>query len=131
MEKLFVLFDGRCGLCRRVAEWLADQPSFYRIVTIPFPSRPAMDRFPELFADGNPEEVLVVRQDGGVYRGEDAWIMCLYALKSWRELAFVLGRPRWRPHLRRVMDLIARNRFRVSTLLQLRVIPDDDTLGTC
>lgn len=130
-KRLFVLFDGRCGLCRRVADWLRDEPTFVRTAYIPYPSRPAIERFPDLFSTGIPEEVLVVTDEGMVYRGEEAWIMCLYATCRWRELSITLAQPGWRPFLRQAMDLLARNRFTLSNLLRLRGTAIDPTLGTC
>ena len=56
----------------------------------------------------------MVSDEGGVYRGPQAWIMCLYALRDYREWSQRLAHPALLPWARRVCELLSENRFRVS-----------------
>ncbi|HEX9500071.1 MAG TPA: hypothetical protein VGA10_00305, partial [Thermoanaerobaculia bacterium] len=54
------------------------------------------------------------------YRGDDAFIMCLYALDSYRSLAVRVSRPAFRALARRLFSMISTNRLRLSDFLGLR-----------
>src|SRR5271165_5173093 len=88
MEKLYVLYDARCGLCSWAKRWLMQQPAIVHLSFIPAGSVLAGRLFPGLCQPGDPEEELVVVSDeGGVYREGNAWIMCLFALEEYRDWA--------------------------------------------
>jgi predicted DCC family thiol-disulfide oxidoreductase YuxK len=76
--------------------------------------------FPELLSTARPEELVVVSGEGVVYRGDDAFIMCLYALDSYRSLAVRVSRPAFRALARRLFSMISTNRLRLSDFLGLR-----------
>jgi predicted DCC family thiol-disulfide oxidoreductase YuxK len=63
--------------------------------------------------------LVVVADDGAVYRHERAYLMCLYGLKQYRELSLWLAQPEWQPYARRVFDWLSRNRWRLSHCLGL------------
>jgi hypothetical protein len=67
--------------------------------------------------------LVVVDDDGGVYRGETAWIICLYALEGYREWALRLASPALRPLARAACHWFSRNRRSISRRLGL--LPDD------
>ena len=127
MRTLNVLFDANCGLCRRAAKWLHTQPAFLDIRTFPAGAEATRRRFAELGLDDAPGEVIVVADTGEVYRGSSAWIMCLYATRAYRPLAIRLAAPGWRPFVTRVIDIVSRNRDRISRLLCFD--PASDPLG--
>ena len=114
MKRLYVLFDGECSLCGRCRKWLARQPAFLELHFLPFQSPEVADRFPGIEALHPDEQLLVVSDEGGVYRGPQAWIMCLYALRDYRELSLRLAHPALLPWARRFCELLSENRFRVS-----------------
>ena len=94
MEKLYVLYDARCGLCSWAKRWLMQQPAIVPLSFIPAGSVLAGRLFPGLCQPGDPEEELVVVSDeGGVYREGNAWIMCLFASRS-----IATGLTAWRIH---------------------------------
>ncbi len=99
MTRLTVLFDYRCGLCQRARRWLEAQPKFVELEFIAAGSDHAKYRFPTLpgVASDTVEELVVVGDDGAIYRGDRAWIMCLYALVECREWAERLASPRLLP----------------------------------
>ena len=87
-KALYVLFDQECALCQRCRQWLMRQEAFIELRFIPLQSPEVARRFPGLreWPDLDLREKLVVISDEGpVYQGQNAWIMCLYALKHYRE----------------------------------------------
>ena len=119
MQRLFVLYDERCGLCSWARRWLAQQPAFVELAFLPAGSALAARRFPGLAGAGHPEELIVVSNDGGVYRNGAAWIMCLYALRDYREWSLRLASPVLFPLARQAFALLSRQRGRVSRWLKL------------
>ena len=86
MRSLTVLYDARCGLCSNARRWLEGQPQIVPLELLAADSAEARRRFPSL-AETEPEELVVVTDEGDVYRGSHAWIVCLWALRDYRELA--------------------------------------------
>src|SRR5258706_16055266 len=117
MKKLTVLYDYNCGLCQRARRWLEVQPKFLALEFIPAGSDHARFRFPAL--PNAVDELVVVNEAGGVYRGDRAWIMCLYALAEYREGALRLATPKLLPLARSAFQLISENRIRISKLFHL------------
>ena len=114
MKTLYVLYDGKCAFCRRCRGWLGRQAAFVPLAFIPFQSPEVEIRFPgiERF---HPEERLVVISDAGeVWRGDGAWIMCLWALREFREWSQRLANPVLRPFARQVCELVSENRHAIS-----------------
>ena len=92
---LTVWFDGDCGLCRRVKKWLDKQPKFVQVRCVPAQTADLhgcpIDKKVLL------ERITVTASDGAVYRGTNAWITVLWALRNYRRWALRFARPRWRP----------------------------------
>src|SRR3954454_14781689 len=120
MEKLYVLYDARCGLCTWAKRWLMRQPSLVHLTFIPAGSVLSERLFPGLGRAGDaPEELVVVSDEGGVYREGSAWIMCLFALEEYRDWANRLAHPLLRPLARQAFALLSRERSRISRWLSL------------
>lgn len=120
MEKLYVLYDARCGLCSWAKRWLMQQPAIVPLSFIPAGSVLAGRLFPGLCQPSDPEEELVVVSDeGGVYREGNAWIMCLFALEEYRDWANRLAHPLLRPLARQGFALLSGQRSRISRWLSL------------
>lgn len=109
---LTVLYDPDCPLCVRCWKWFDAQPKLLPVSFVPQGTTEAGDRFPDLHVGPNQsvEELIVVSRDGKVYRNDSAWIMCLYALREYRALAFRLSRPALRPLARRAYHVVSHNR---------------------
>jgi hypothetical protein len=60
---------------------------------------------------------LVISDEGAVYRGAHAWIMCLWALENYREHAQRMAHPILLPFARIVCELLSGNRFFLSDAL--------------
>ena len=120
MEKLYVLYDAECGLCTWARRWLMRQPALIDLSFIPAGSALAQRLFPGLSRPGElPEELVVVSDEGGVYREGSAWIMCLFALDEYRDWANRLAHPLLRPLARQAFALLSRERSRISRWLSL------------
>ena len=101
--RLVVLYDGRCPLCRQARAWLATQP---QLVTLDFEeagSEAARHRFPGLDHDATLRDITVVADTGAVYTRDAAWLVCLWALDSYRALSVRLAQPNLRGVAREVV----------------------------
>ncbi len=91
--RLTVLYDSGCPLCSLFREWLAGQPTLVQLDLVPAESAEARIRFPTLDHDRTMEEITVVGDDGAIWTGEHAWVVCLWALAPYRPLAERLATP--------------------------------------
>lgn len=119
MNKLTVLYDADCGFCIRCRWWMIHQPKFVELEFLPAGGPDAARRFPELAAPGAVEELIVVDDEGGVYRGAHAWLMCLWALVEYREWSDWLAAPALLPLARGAFALVSSNRKKLSAWLGL------------
>jgi len=117
MNRLYVLFDAECELCVRCRNWLMKQPAFVPLCFIALQSAEARRRFPDIDALKPNEQLLVISDDGSVYRGAYAWIMCLWALQNYRGHAQRMAHPILLPFARIVCELLSRKRFFLSDAL--------------
>ena len=113
---LTVLYDPDCGLCRRVHEWLVDQPKLVELHLVPIKSGEARRRFPELNHELTASDLTVISDQGAVYFGPKAWLMVLWALSGYREWSYRLASPELLPTTKRVVSLISRNRYQISRM---------------
>jgi predicted DCC family thiol-disulfide oxidoreductase YuxK len=117
MEKLYVLYDPKCELCRRLKDWLLIQRSWLGLCMVPAGSEKAKTMFPELQQIASASDLVVISDDGQVYMNNNAWIMALYALDEYREWACRLAHPLLAPLARQAFATISRNRFAISRWL--------------
>jgi predicted DCC family thiol-disulfide oxidoreductase YuxK len=110
MRQLTVLYDPQCGLCRRVHAWLAQQPKYVDMVFVPVASEEAFYRYPKLNHALTVKDVTVISDQGAVYLGEKAWLMCLWGLRNYREWSLRLSSPELLPTVRRVVSMVSENR---------------------
>jgi predicted DCC family thiol-disulfide oxidoreductase YuxK len=122
VKKLTVLYDRSCGFCVECARWLASQSQLVRLELLGSATIAARARFPTLTS--TPEELIVVDDEGGVYRGTHAWIMCLWALREYRSAAEKLARPALLPLARAAFALISKSRKPLSRWLDLAAESD-------
>ncbi len=124
--RLYVLHDPGCGLCSHLVLWMSKQPSSCELRFVAAGSERARRLFPALANPARPEELVAISEDGLVYRGDAAFIVCLYALDAYRTLAVRLAQPAFRPVARKVFSLLSTNRMRISDFLGLH---SDDALA--
>ncbi len=114
MKSLYVLYDEKCELCRRLKDWLLGQRCWIALGLIPAGSARARAKFPGLERIAGDTDLVVVSDAGEVYLNNRAWIMCLYALEEYRDWAVRLASPLLLPLARRAFDTISKNRATIS-----------------
>ena len=120
MRKLTVFYDHDCGLCRACRRWLGSQPTYFPLEFVPYDSLAARAICPEIGKLDPDQQIVVMADNGDIYRGGAAWVMCLYATRNHRALALRLASPALMPVAKKVCALVAKNRLRISSLLRLR-----------
>jgi predicted DCC family thiol-disulfide oxidoreductase YuxK len=116
MPELTVLYDASCGLCKRVQAWLITKPKYIELVFVPATSEEARSRYPQLDHDLTLNDLTVISDEGAVYCGPKAWLMCLWALRQYRDWALRLSSPELLPTTKRVMSMISQNRYQLEGL---------------
>ncbi len=111
-----ILCDAGCGLCTRTRDWIAQQESLVRVRCLASGSAEAQAEFPGLPVG----ELAVVGNTGEVWLGNHAWIVCLWALRGYRDLAFRLTSPFLLLMAREAFAMVSKNRAALSSMLRLR-----------
>ncbi len=117
MKRLSILYDNDCAMCRRCRGWLARQASFLDLEFIPLQSPDLSRRFPGIDAFDPRDKLIVIADDGSLYRGASAWVMCLWALQQYRSLASRMSDPLLLPFARLACQLLSQNRYLISRLV--------------
>jgi predicted DCC family thiol-disulfide oxidoreductase YuxK len=102
---LTVWFDGDCPLCTRIAAWLCRQPRFVPLRCVAAQSAARLGC--PLDAASLLAKLTVIASDGAVYRGTNAWLVVLWALRGYRAWALRFVQPSWRPVAERLFATIA------------------------
>jgi predicted DCC family thiol-disulfide oxidoreductase YuxK len=115
VQRLTVLYDGTCELCQRCRLWMQGQPAFLDVELIPADSPLARQRYGEVPWLG--EELVVVSDEGDVWVGAAAFLVCLWALVEWREWSYRLSGPTLAPVAERFFHSISEGRRSLGALL--------------
>jgi predicted DCC family thiol-disulfide oxidoreductase YuxK len=119
MKAISVFYDAHCGLCTAVRDRFTREPQFVALHFVPYDSRLAAEIFPGL-ADWEPaREILALTDEGDLYRGDGAWILCLWATVRYRAWSLRLATPALRPLAAAVCRLVSRHRGKLSQLLRV------------
>lgn len=111
-----ILYDAECGLCTSTKDWISRQAPLVGLQFVATGSPEARKRFPQLRAG----ELAVVSNTGQVWLGDHAWIVCLWALREYRNLALRLTSPLLSLLAREAFAVVSKNRLVVSSMLRLR-----------
>lgn len=114
MRCLTVLYDANCRVCRQARGWLEEKPKFVALRFVPAGSPEAARLFPELDPEETLRQITLVGDDGSVYRGAKAWVMCLWATERYRHLAGKLASPKLMPRAERFVARVSAERWRWS-----------------
>ncbi len=125
MNRLTVLYDESCALCVRCRDWLLTQGAYIEMDLMSCSSAEARERFGAVPWLG--EELVVVSDDGDVWVGAAAFLMCLWALVEWRPWSYRLSSPTFAPLAERFFHALSSNRRMIASLLS----PDDCPGGSC
>lgn len=113
MRLLYIIYDPHCGLCSRVREWMLQQPSYLPLQFVASGSRRAQHQFPQV-AEG---DLAVISDTGEAWLGDNAFVICLWALKRYRRWALRLARPAMLPLARRAFHALSDHRLKISELM--------------
>ena len=122
---LVVLYDATCPLCIRCRVWLEAQRSWVPMAFLSCQSTEARERFGAVPWLG--EELVVVGENGEVWAGAAAFIVCLWALVEWREWSYRISGDAFAPLAERFFHAVSSNRRALAALVR----PDACESGTC
>jgi predicted DCC family thiol-disulfide oxidoreductase YuxK len=111
-----IVYDAACGLCTSAKDWIRLQDPLVAIEFVEARSQEAWRRFPRLPVD----ELAVVADTGEVWLGNHAWIVCLWALRGYRDFARRVTSPLLVLMAREVYTVVSKNRYALSGMLRLR-----------
>jgi predicted DCC family thiol-disulfide oxidoreductase YuxK len=113
VRRLSILYDGSCGFCIRVKDWIGRQAPLVPVDFVASGSAEAVDKFRQVPAG----ELAVVADTGEVWLGNQAWIVCLWALRDYRDLAVRLSSPFLLLMAREAFALVSSQRSALSAML--------------
>jgi predicted DCC family thiol-disulfide oxidoreductase YuxK len=120
IRRLYVLYDWQCGICSGLRSWIQNQPAFVQFDFVPAGSPRAQRLFPTLSQGGTPSELVVITDSGAVYADNDAWILCLWGLREYRDWSYRLARGVLRPFARAAWDFLSTNRLQLASMMALK-----------
>jgi predicted DCC family thiol-disulfide oxidoreductase YuxK len=118
MKKLHVLYDAQDDFALRSFAWLVAQPAVWPLEFVPFQASERMARFEGIDVFQRRGPLLVVSDEGGVYAGPNAFIICLYALEDYQEWSYRLAAPMLLPLARRAFELLSTQGRRFSRVME-------------
>ncbi len=101
-------------MCCSFHEWIARQPRAFAIRFVPYQSPEAERVFPGLGTLDPAREMVVRTSEGGIFRGAEAWVWCLYSCANHQETARRLAGPRLLPVAIHACRVLAANRHALS-----------------
>lgn len=113
--RLTVIYDEHCELCRRCRHWLATQPTHIELRFLACGD----PRVLELYGDlpWYRIELMVVTDGGQAWIGPEAFLMCLWATRRWRNTSFRLRGTAFAPLAERFFHALSDNRATISAML--------------
>lgn len=110
-ERLSVLYDESCALCRRCRDWLLTQPCLVQVELIPAQSPFARSNYAAVDAWLG-KELIVVDDKGHVWVGPAAFLTCLWATARYRSVSYALARPKLAPLAEKFFMMVSKRRDR-------------------
>lgn len=120
MKILTIFYDARCGLCSTFRRWMEGQELRVPVEFLDYESDEARSRFPSLPEYGPEREIVVLSDDGCVWQGEEAWLICLGLTMAYEAWGDRMSSPVLRPVLRKFVRLVSENRYGLSKIIRLR-----------
>lgn len=120
--KLTVLYDEQCGLCRRARDWLLSQPMRVEMELLAAGSPVARARYGAIPWIG--QDLVVVADDGRVWRDAPAFLVCLWATRRYQGYSRTLSGKAFKPLATAFFKSISKRRHEIGSML-------DDECTTC
>ena len=92
-EHATVIFDGACGFCRKQVKDMQALDSEQQLQFLPRQSADAESRFPQIKSNKLGEGILLIDQQGNVYKAADAIDQIFHRLPSRRWFCFLYRLP--------------------------------------
>jgi hypothetical protein len=92
------------------------KPKYVELAFVPASSDEARSCYPQLNHELTLTDLTVISDQGAVYCGPKAWLMCLWALRDYRDWALRLSSPELLPTAKRVISTISQNRYQLEGL---------------
>ena len=115
-EACLLIYDGQCRLCvtaKTGLERLETHADAAPIRMVPYQSEEAKQALRESYLPGRPNAAFLVRPNGEIARGLDAFLCLLPGLKGGRVLAVLLGLPLVKPVGYLLYWFVARYRYSI------------------
>ncbi|HXS93335.1 MAG TPA: DCC1-like thiol-disulfide oxidoreductase family protein [Candidatus Limnocylindrales bacterium] len=116
VTSITVVYDATCGICTFAKDWLQKQAALVELQFLSAGSDGVRRTFPQLSS----RELAAVADTGEVWIGNSAWIICLWALRDYRDLAVRLTSPGLLHLAREAFMVVSKNRLALSRFLRLR-----------
>ncbi|MDZ4827339.1 MAG: DCC1-like thiol-disulfide oxidoreductase family protein [Actinomycetota bacterium] len=115
IERLTVIYDEQCALCRRCRHWLEHEPTYVPLDFLAAGSPAARERYGEVPWLG--AELVVVSDDGSVWAGPAAFLTCLWATLHYRTWSYRLSGRTLAPLAERFFHVVSSNRKRIGAMV--------------
>lgn len=115
MKQLTVLYDATCALCVRCRDFLAASASYVPLELLASQSPSARERYGAVPWLG--EELVVASDEGDVWIGPAAFLVCLWALREYRDWSYRLSGDVLAPLAERFFVAISGNRRSIARVL--------------
>jgi predicted DCC family thiol-disulfide oxidoreductase YuxK len=125
MRELTVLWDATCPMCVRCRVWLGEQRAMVPLRFVPCGSDEARASYASIPWLG--AELVVVSDDGDVWAGPAAFLVCLWTLEDWREWSYTLSGAALAPLVERFFQALSSHRQTIAAFFR----PDACEGGTC
>jgi predicted DCC family thiol-disulfide oxidoreductase YuxK len=130
-QTCLLIYDGQCRLCVTAKKGLerlephADAPS---IRMVPYQSEEAKQVLRESYRPGRPHAAFLVRPNGEIARGLDAFLSLLPGLKGGRVLAVLLSFPLVKPFGYLLYWFVARYRYSIFGTVPLAGVSENSRI---
>jgi len=127
-QTCLLIYDGQCRLCVTAKEGLerlethTDAPP---VRMVPYQSEEAKQALRESYRSGRPNAAFLVRPNGEIARGLDAFLSLLPGLKGGRLLAVLLSHPLVKPFGNLLYWFVARYRYSIFGTVPLVEAPEN------
>lgn len=129
MNTLYVLYDHTCPHSVRHQAWLARQEPLVPVRLLAHRAEEVPCRFPGIEPHLTTHELTVLSDDGQLWTGPAASVMCLFMLEKHREFAERLACPLLLPYARTALELLSRDGQVPAMQCLFRRSTDDELVG--
>ena len=115
MERLTLIYDSGCAVCRRARDWLLTQPTHVTIELVAAGSETATSRYGAIPWLG--EELVAVDDTGRVWVGPAAFVTALWATRRYRAWSLRLAGEHLAPMAESFFKMVSSRRHRWARYL--------------